>query len=190
VDDAEYHAARQRMLIAWHKGDLADAQAALELVLSTGSPAMKAESLFYQGMMAEGRGELAEAKASWSNALQYTSEGTFLKFQLEASLGAAFEQEGQLAEAMRWFRSALETCCHGDQFAGSKALAGYLRIAEGKIELADEAVVACVVEKSWRVLDFPDEPEANDWATSAAKLVEDSIGQAAKIIEEAENHET
>ena len=187
LTDAEYHAARQRMLTAWHKGDLTDAQAALSLVLSTGSPAMKAESLFYQGMMVEGRGELAEAKASWFTALQYAREGTFLKFELEASLGAALEREAQLAEAMRWFRSALETCCRGDQFAGSKALAGYLRIAEGKIELADEAVVACVVEKSWRVLDFPGEPDANDWATSAAKLVEKSIGQAAKIIEEAEN---
>ena len=71
-----------------------------------------------------------------------------------------------------------------NQFAGSKALAGYLRIAEGKIEPADEAVVACVVEKSWRVLELPGEPDANDWATSAAKLVEETTGQAAKIIEE------
>ncbi|HKG60486.1 MAG TPA: hypothetical protein VKB05_12065 [Pyrinomonadaceae bacterium] len=186
MDDAEYHAARQRMLTAWHKGDLTDAQAALRLVLSTGSPAMKAESLLYQGMMVEGRGELEEAKASWFDALQYARDGTFLKFELEASIAAALERDAQLAEAMRWFRSALETCCRGDQFAGSKALAGYLRIAEGKIEPADEAVVACVVEKSWRVLDFPGEPDANDWATSAAKLVEKSIGQAAKIIEEAD----
>ena len=190
MDDAEYHAARQRMLIAWHKGDLADAQAALELVLSTGSPAMKAESLFYQGMMVEGRGELAEAKASWSTALQYAREGSFLKFQLEASLGAAFERDLQTAEAMKWFRTALETCCRGDQFAGSNALAGYLRISEGKIQLADEAVVACVVEKSWRVLDLPGKPDADDWATSAAELVEKSMGQAAKIIEEAGNYET
>lgn len=178
------------MLTAWHKGDLADAQAALKLVLSNGSPLMKAESLFYQGMMFEGRGELADAKASWFTALQYASEGTFLEFQLEASLGAAFEQDAQPAEAMKWFRAALETCCHGDQFAGSKALAGYLRIAEGKIGLSDEAVVACVVEKSWRVLDFPDEPDANDWASAAGELVEKSMGQAAKIIEEEGNYET
>src|ERR1044072_6025120 len=111
---AEFDAARQRLLRAWYKGDFADAQAAMDVVLSDGSAPMKAECLFYEGMMAEERGNLADAQASWSNGLQYAREESFLRFQLETSLGAAAERQAQSTEALEWLRSALKTCCQGD----------------------------------------------------------------------------
>ena len=170
---AEFDAARQRMLSAWHKGDDADAQAALEIVLSNGSPSMKAECLFYQGMLVEEQGKLVDAQASWSNGLQYAREGSFLRFQLETSLGGAAERQAQSAEALKWFRSALETCCQGDEFSGNKALSGYLRLSGGKVESVDETVVSCVAEKSWRVLGLPGAPDPNDWTATAARLEEE-----------------
>ena len=112
------------MLRAWQKGDLADAQGAMDIVLSDGSASMKAECLFYEGMMAEDRGNLADAQVSWSNGLQYACEGGFLRFQLETSLGGAAERQAQSAEALNWFRTALVTCCQGDEFSGNKALSG------------------------------------------------------------------
>jgi hypothetical protein len=170
LSKAEFDAARQRMLSAWAKGDVADAQVAMDSVLSDGSPSMKAECFFYQGMMAEERGDLAEAQVSWSNGLQHARDGSFLRFQLETSLGGAAERQMQSAEALTWFRSALETCCQGDEFSGSKALSGYLRVSGGKVEPADETVVSCVAEKSWRVLGLPGAPDSNDWAATVARL--------------------
>lgn len=170
---AEFDAARQRMLSAWQKGDLADAQAAIDIVLSDGSASMKAECLFYEGMMAEDRGNLADAQVSWSNGLQYAREGGFLRFQLETSLGGATERQAQSAEALNWFRTALVTCCQGDEFSGNKALSGYLRLTGGTVEPADEAAVLCVAEKSWRVMSLPGAPDPNDWIATAFRLEEE-----------------
>lgn len=161
------------MLSAWHKGNDADAQAALDIVLSDGTASMKAECLFYQGTIAEEQGKLDDAQASWSNGLQYARDGSFLRFQLETSLGGAAELQAQSAEALNWFRSALETCYQGDEFSGNKALSGYLRLSGGKVESVDEAVVSCVAEKSWRVLGLPGAPDPNDWPATAARLEEE-----------------
>ena len=178
---AEFDAARQRMFMAWGQGDLADAQAAMDIVLGKGTAAMKAECLFYQGMIAEERSDLAEARESWSNGLQYAREGSFLRFQLETSLGGAAERQAQPAEALQWFRNALATCCQGDEFSGSKALSGYLRLSGGKVEPADERVVECVAEKSWRVAVLPGAPDPNDWTATAARLDEELANRASEI---------
>jgi hypothetical protein len=177
---AEFDAARQRMVKAWYKGDLADAQAALNIVLSDGSPSMKAECLFYYGMMAEERSNLAEAQVNWSSGLQHAREGSFLRFQLETSLGGAAEQQGQPAEALKWFRGALETCCEGDEFSGNKALSGYLRLTGGKVDPADETVVSCVAEKSWQVIGLPGAPDPNDWVATAARLAKELESRASE----------
>ena len=177
---AEFDAARQRMLIAWGQGDLAEAQAAMDIVLSNGTAVMKAECLFYQGMIEE-RNNLADARESWSNGLQYAREGSFLRFQLETGLGGAAERQAQPAEALKWYRNALETCCHGDEFSGSTALSGYLRVSGGKVEPADETVLECVAEKSWRVAGLPGAPDPNDWTATAATLAEDLATRASEI---------
>lgn len=176
----EFDAARQRMFSAWHKGDLADAQAAMHIVLSDGSASMKAECLFYEGMMAEERGNLADAQVSWSNGLQYAREGSFLRFQLETGLGGAAERQAQSAEALKWFRSALVTCCQGDEFSGNKALSGYLRLTGGTVDPVDEKIVSCVAEKSWRVIGLPDAPDPNDWTATAVKLEEELARRASE----------
>lgn len=178
---AEFDLARRRMFIAWGQDDLVDAQAAMDIVLGNGTPAMKAECLFYQGMIAEERSNLAGARMSWSDGLQYAREGSFLRFQLETSLGGAAERQTQPVEALKWFRNALETCCHGDEFSGVKALSGYLRLSGGKVEPADETVVGCVAEKSWRVAGLPGAPDPNDWTATAARLAEELASRASEI---------
>ena len=186
LTDAEFDEARRRMMSAWSKGDLGDASAALDIVLSEGSAEMKGECLFYHGMISEHQGALSEARQRWSDAIQYVREGSFLRFQLELSLGRSWEREAHFEDALAWFRKALETCCQGDEFAGTSALTGYLRLKEGKIEPLDEPIIACVAEKSWRVLELAGTPDPTDWTTTAAKLAEEFESRAQNIVDHSE----
>ena len=178
----KFHEALRRMMVAWQDNS-ADAVAALDLILSQGDSDMKATCLFYQGSMNEGKGDLEAAWQSWSNGLQYAREGSFVRFQLELSLGNICEHQGKPEEALEWFKKALQTCCQGDEFAGVKAVTGYLRLNDGKIEPGDEALIACVVEKAWRVLELAGTPDANDWAAAAARVAGELQSRAEQIID-------
>src|SRR5215217_434520 len=177
----EFHEALRRLMIAW-RDDSDDAVAALDLILSQGDSDMKATCLFYQGSMNEGKGALEVAWQSWSNGLQYAREGSFVRFELELSLGRICEDQAKPEEALQWFKKALQTCCQGDEFAGVKALTGYLRLNDGRIEPGDEALFACVVEKSWRVLELAGGPDAHDWAAASARLAGELQSRAEQII--------
>lgn len=184
---AEFHDALRRMMIGWRQDNSADAVAAVNLVLSQGSLEMKAKFLFYQGTIKEEKGDPEAAWNSWSDGLQYARDGSFVRFQLELMLGNVCERQGRAREALEWFRKALETCCSGDEFAGNKALSGYLRLTNGKPQPEDESIIACVAQKSWRVLELPGAPDANDWTITVARLEEELQNKAEEIVNASES---
>ena len=179
----EFHDALQRMVIALRQSNSGDGAAALDLVLNQGDPEMKAQALFYQGLISAETGVFEEADRSWSNALQYAPGGSFLRFELELSLASASERQAKPEEAIDWIKKALETGCSGDEFAGVKALTVYLRLNDGKIKPEDQAVFACVCEKCWRVLELPGEPDSGDWVATSKRLADELENRARAIID-------
>ena len=172
------------MMTALREGDSDAAQAALDLVLMQGSSEMKGKCLFYQGLISEEKGNTAEARQSWTKALAYAPEGSFLRFQLELNLGNTSEQQARRDEALDWLRKALETCCRGDEFAGIEALTGYLKLNGGRIRAEDESLIACVCVKSWRVLELVGQPESNDWSVTATRLADELERKVVAIVNE------
>jgi hypothetical protein len=172
------------MMVALREGDSDTAQTALELVLMQGSPEMKGKCLFYQGLISEEKGNAAAARQNWTRALEYASEGSFLRYQLELNLGSTSEQQAGCDEALDWLRKALETCCRGDEFAGIRALTGYLKLNGGRIRSEDESLIACVCVKSWRVLELAGEPDANDWSATATRLADELERRVGAIVNE------
>src|SRR5262252_7754503 len=100
---------QQRLVGAWGKGDLDGAFAEIETVLREGTPAMKGQVLFFRGMIRESGGHLNEARQDWLEAIQYSREGTFLRYQLETSIGAASKKLETDDDALKWYRAALQT---------------------------------------------------------------------------------
>jgi tetratricopeptide (TPR) repeat protein len=171
LTEREFDEVRRKIVMAWHKGDVDVAFAAIEKVFEReGTPDMKGECLFYRGMIRESGGDLPAARRDWIEALQYAREGTFLRFQLEHNIGESLEREGLPEEALGWYKIALKTCSKGDEYSGHQALNAYLKLKGGKIEPGDEPLIASVIVSSWRVLELPGTPDLKDLSSTATEL--------------------
>ena len=170
LKEHEFAEMRQKVHGAWHRGDLDTALAGIEKILEEGTPGMKAESLLDRGMIRQSMGALASALQDWTEGLRYAREGTYLRFCLEHSVGEAFERQGLLGEALSWYKTALQTCSRGDEFAGLRALIACLRLNGGNIEPGDDTLLASVVVKSWRVLELPGTPNLENLRAATEEL--------------------
>jgi tetratricopeptide (TPR) repeat protein len=172
LTEREFSEAHERLDRAWNAGALDDALAELQRILDEGTPDMKARALFYRGMMREEAGAADEARRDWDEALVYASAGSYLRFRLEHHVGEALERGGGLKEALDRYTTALRTCSAGGEFSGLRALSAYLRLKGGKVEPEDEALIASVAEKSWRVLELPGAPDLKDLPATIRRLDE------------------
>ena|SRR2546422_483532 len=166
----EFNDAQQRLMSAWHRGDLTKAFAEIDSVLGEGTPEMKGQCLLYRGMIRESQGSLDVAKQDWLKALQYGQEGTFLRYELEHRVGEICEKADASEEALSWYRKALRTCSTGRQFSGNRTLTAFLRLSGDSFSPADNALLASVIQTSWRVLEVPGEPDLIDLAASISAL--------------------
>lgn len=185
LTETEFSELQQRLMSAWHRGDLTSAFTEIETALREGTPEMKGQCLFYQGMIREAEGSLDNAKRDWLEALQYAHEGTFLRYQLEYNVGDANERAGIPQEALSWYRAALTTCSRGDEFSGNKTLTAFLRLSGGEIPPEDRVLVSSVAVKSWRVLELSGEPDLKDLTATVKRLTEEFINTVGKIVENA-----
>jgi len=170
LSENDFTAAQQRLVSAWHRGDLTTALSEIDAVLREGTAAMKGQSLFYRGMIRQSEGSLEEAKQDWLEALRYAQEGTFLRYELEHNLGEASEKMDALADACRWYRNALESCSTGEEFSGSRTLIAFMRLNGGSVSSDDNALLASVIQKSWAVLEVPGRPDLTNLAASVNAL--------------------
>jgi len=167
---SEFNEVQQIIMSAWHTGDLDGAFAAIEAVLKDGTGEMKGQCLFYRGMIRQAEGALENAKEDWLQAHHYSAGGTFLRYELERSLGEVCEETHAPQEAQGWYLAALQSCSTGDEFSGNRTLSAYLRLCGGIVSPEDHALVASVVEKSLRVLQLPGVPDVADLDGSVASL--------------------
>jgi hypothetical protein len=165
----EFHQLEQRITSAWHSRDHSNAFADIETILREGSVEMKGEALLLAGMIRESEGDLKGAQQHWREALLLAPEGTFLRYSLEDELGKISEKT-DAENAVFWYRAALKTCSNGDEFAAIPTLGSFLRLNSGNISQEDRALVASVLQKSWRVLDLPGGPNPDDLVGSVATL--------------------
>jgi tetratricopeptide (TPR) repeat protein len=169
LSHSDFFELQQRLVSAWHKGDVAKALAEVEVVLREGTTEMKGQCLFYRGMIREDENSLKVAMDDWVEALQYAQEGTFLRYELEHKMGEACERSGLAEEAAGWYRRALNSCLIGADFAGNRTLAAFLRVAEqGSQE--DRALFSSVIQKSWAILELPGQPDLTDFTASISLL--------------------
>lgn len=170
LTEREFARMTEKIRGAWRKGELDTALAGIEKVLEEGTPDMKAESLLDRGRIKQSMGALAAARQDWTEGLRYARPGTYLRFCLEQSVGEGLEREGLLGEALGWYKRALQTCSSGDEFAGRRALTAYLRLKDGNVEPGDDALLASVVVKSWRVLELPGTPGLENLRSATEEL--------------------
>lgn len=173
---------QQNVLSAWHKGDVNSAFSEVEVVLREGTPEMKGQILFFRGMIFERTGRFDEAKRDWIEAISYSKEGSFLRYELETSIGAMLETRKVADEALSWYRSAILTCVDGGEFSGHEALAAFKRLCGPKDLDNDFTLLTAALEKSWRVLQLPGNPSDRDLAGNISKLSDGfaTVMQAAK----------
>ena len=172
---------QQRLVTAWHRGDLDRAFLEIETVMREGSPEMKGQCLFFRGMIYESNGSLNQARLDWLDALHYAEDGTFLRYELEMNIGAASEKLSTGDDALTWYRAALMTCVNGHEFSPHQALDAFRRLSGTEISPEDKPLLTTAVEKSWRVLELPGKPDQSD-LTSSINQVTQSFNE---IIEKA-----
>ena len=159
ISDKEFNDAQERLVSAWHRGDVAGAFSEIERILREGTGEMKSQSLFYRGMIQEDQGKITEAQQDWLKAHEYAKEGTFIRYELEHKIGESLERLNQNGEALNWYRRALNTCAGGNNFSGHQTLTSLLNLNGGDLSTEDPSLLASVIEKSWLVLELAGKPD-------------------------------
>ena len=157
----EWVAAQGRLVKAWTHGDTATAFAEIARVVADGEDAMKAQALFYSGMIHEDS-DIEAAIRDWMAALASAPEGSHTRHLVEQKLGEAGERVGRREQAMSWYRSAMKTCADGGEFAGGIALKSFLAVAGSRLSSEDKRLASDVATKSWRILGLSGEPDLAD----------------------------
>jgi len=176
----QFNESQQRITSAWHSGNFQDAFAEIDRVLKEGTDEMKGTALFYRAMIHESRRDWEQVREDSRSGLKYAAPSTFLRYQLEHAIGAAYNKQAFSEKANQWFTKALQTCAEGDDFSGHKTLAALMKLANEESLQMDQALMATVAAKSWRVLEVPGEPDLADIRGTVHKLCE----QFSKTVEE------
>lgn len=184
LSEPEFQSLMGEITGAWSTGDFERALNRLEKILEHGSDEMKAQALFFRGMIRETSSELPPAREDWLEALALARQGSFLRFNLETHLGNADERSQSFPEALTWYRTALKTCADGEEFSGNQALSAMLRVMKGSFATEDSEIVARVLKKSWRVLEVPGEPNLRDLEAATIQLDQHFYHLADEIIKE------
>jgi hypothetical protein len=172
LNEFEFNRVVGRIRTAWAHRDFNGALGEIEAVIDEVTPDMKAHCLLLRGSIMNDQGLSTDARLDWIDAIQYSRAGSFTRHCLEYEVGKSFENEDSVDNARIYYRSAIQTCAHGDEFAGNKALSAFLTLNGGSIPVEDNTIVTAAVEKSWRILELPGDPDFTDLADSVIRLAE------------------
>lgn len=184
LSQKEFDEIQKGIFLARGQGNFSEAFALIERGINEGDIEMKGISLFYRGMFLHDQGAVSDAMTDWIKGLTYAGPGTFLRYELECHVGDACEQLGETPEAVKWFRSALQTCFNGGEFSGRLALTAFARLHSKHIASEDHELVASVLTKSWRVHELLGSPNTKDLPGAIAALAEGFANLEARIINE------
>lgn len=172
LNEIEFNRVIGEIIFAWAHRDFIGALAKIDAVIDEITPEMKAHCLLFSGNIKDDQGLSSEARRDWLAAIPYCRAGSFDRHRLEYEIGRSYEKAALRNDALAFYRSAIQTCATGDEFAGNKALSAFLALNTGWISSEDEATVAAAIEKSWRVLELPGEPDLKNLPNAVTKLAE------------------
>lgn len=171
ISPDEWDDAERRIVRAWSTGAVTDALEQIESVLERGDDEQRARALVYRGSIQE---EAANWKAAMDDFVQAAGlfrPGSYARYTTELSVGGVLNRTGELHEAVKWYRAALNTCARADElFSGATATKALLAVAP-ELSPSDRELARTVTAKSWRVLNLPNEPNLDDLAGTTEILM-------------------
>ncbi len=87
-----------------------------------------------------------------------------------SSLGSICRAEGSPSEALKWYRSALQTCLDASGVSGGSALKNLLALVGDDIGSEDMALCRAAIARSWAVLGLSGEAATYDLATAITTI--------------------
>lgn len=105
--------------------------------------------------------------------------GGFSKHVHEFCIAEIYREHNDLAEVIRWYRTALETCVNSGDFSAGASLDKFLRLQpQATLSSLDLALCRNAAQTSWKVLALPDSPELSDLSNVARQLIAKEAGAA------------
>lgn len=172
ITDREFNDMVGKIRFAQSEGDLAEVYKLLAEINEAGTPEMIANGYFISGRIKRDQGLLLEARDEWFQGVQHSPDGTYILFILCRYIGDSYKKDQARDEALTWYRKALLTCAEGEAFSGRWALVPFLELNGGTIPEEDRDIVARALEKTWRVHEFPREPDLDDLPGAIRELKE------------------
>jgi tetratricopeptide (TPR) repeat protein len=141
--------------------DFEAAESYISTLMTDGNPEVKAQDCWHAAQIKEQLGDFAGAQQLYVEGLNYRPEGTFGRHDLEQLIAQTCEKLGEREEAIEWYRRSMKTYMAGDDF-GCLALLPYLHCCGDEILPEDVTMVERLVERSWKVVGLPGQPDLND----------------------------
>lgn len=182
LDSNEFFDALSRISSAWSRGDLIRAFSEIDAIKGCGTPDMKAEAIWFSGMIKESEGANAGARADWLEAVSLCQENGFIRHNIQLGLAKSYEAEKEFDKAEHWYRMALETSITGEEFSSARLLELYLSFNNGRIPAVDVESVVKAVQRSWRVLNLPGDPPVNNLPFAVRELEKQTSQAVHEII--------
>jgi hypothetical protein len=126
------------------------------------------------GLRAELRfdaGDYSSSRADLLLAHSLASAG-YLKYVHELSLGSVCRAERNPSEALKWYRSALQTSLDAKEVSGGTALKNFVTLLGEDISAEDLALCRAVIARSWVVLGLSGEAATHDLAVAITRIKE------------------
>jgi tetratricopeptide (TPR) repeat protein len=130
------------------------------------------QALDMRAIFKEWQGDLEGAEKDLLQAHALAPPG-FGRYAVELGLGGICEKRQRPAEAVSWYRAALETSVEADGVAAGGALRSFLRLRpEQSLSPEERSLCARVVEHSWEVLELPGQPDLADLKKGLAAIMD------------------
>jgi hypothetical protein len=125
---------------------------------------LRAELRFDAGDFSGARGDLLLAHR--------LASPSYLRYVHELSLGSICRAERRPSEALKWYRSALQTCLNASEVSGGTALKNFIALVGDDMGSDDIALCRAAVARSWAVLGVSGEAATHDFATAITRIKE------------------
>jgi hypothetical protein len=157
------------------RNDLDSALSKVDSFLATGerTPEIRSAALGMKAELQEDAGQLENAKQTLLVARDLVEPG-LSKYVHEFCLAGVCRKQGQIEEAISWYRTALRTSIEGSGVSSGSALKAFLDVLREPRTLAVDDHDLCVqaIQRSWRILHLAGEPDATDLLRNVSTIRE------------------
>ena len=133
---------------------------------------LKSDALGLRGDLKRDAGDYQAARADLLLAHELAPMG-YLRYVHELSLASVYSAERNPSEALKWYRSALQTCLDADGVSAGTALRKVVALLGDDISKGDMSLCRAAIARSWAVLGLPGEAATYDLATAITTIKEE-----------------